>query len=59
MCRDYGYAYTKVVFSDESIRQIRVVFPLKPTAVVFGYGERINEDPNEGIRVVAEPLPDK
>ena len=57
MCVRFGYAYTKIVFSDESIGPIRMVFPKETTATVFHYGEEKNEQEGEGILIVAEPGP--
>ena len=59
-CTNSVYAYTKITFSDESIKPVRIIFSQKPTDNVIGFSERDlrNEenDSDEGILIVAEPL---
>jgi len=55
MCGDFGYAYTKIVFSDVSIGPVRMVFPKEPSANAFYIGEEINEQEGEGVIICAEP----
>ena len=59
-CMNGRSGYTKITFSDESIRQVRIMFPQEPKDVVYSFNERelrnkLN-DSDEGILIVAEPL---